>query len=52
LVQTLTPDITHEYRTLYFDGSVMGPGVGAGVALILPKGNRLCYAICLHFLEY
>jgi hypothetical protein len=33
-VQTLTPDITHEYWTLYFDGSVMGPGAGAGVVLI------------------
>ena len=25
-VQTLTPEISHEYWTLYFDGSVMGPG--------------------------
>jgi hypothetical protein len=27
-VQTLTPDVTHEYWTLYFDGSVMGPNMG------------------------
>jgi probable phosphoglycerate mutase len=28
----------------------MGPGAGAGVVLISPEGNKLCYAICLHFL--
>jgi hypothetical protein len=27
-VQTLTQDITKEYWTLYFDGSVMGPVQG------------------------
>jgi ribonuclease HI len=48
-VQTLTSDITHECWTLYFDGSVMGPSVGAGVVLISPEGNKLRYAICLHF---
>ncbi|XP_072149560.1 uncharacterized protein [Setaria viridis] len=32
-----------------FDGSVMGLGAGAGVVLISPKGNKLRYAICLHF---
>jgi hypothetical protein len=49
-VQTPSPDIAHEYWTLYFDGSVMGPGVGAGVVLISPKGNKLHYTIRLHFL--
>jgi hypothetical protein len=48
-VQTLTPDITHEYWILYFNRSVMGPGVGTGIVLISPEGNTLCYAICLHF---
>jgi ribonuclease HI len=48
-VQTPTLDITHEYWTLYFDESVMGPGAGATVVLISPKGNKLHYAICLHF---
>jgi hypothetical protein len=38
-VQTLTPDITHKYRTLYFDGSVLGLGAGAGVVLISPEGT-------------
>ena len=28
-VQLPTPDITHEYWTMYFDGSVMAPGSGA-----------------------
>ena len=48
-VQLPTPDVTHEYWTMYFDGSVMVPGLGAGVVLISPDGSRLCYAICLHF---
>ena len=48
-VQHLTLDITHEYWTMYFDGSVMAPGSGARVVLISPDGSRLRYAICLHF---
>ena len=50
MVQLPTPDVTHEYWTIYFDGSVMAPGFGAGVVLIFPDGSRLLYAICLHFL--
>ncbi|XP_066357848.1 uncharacterized protein [Miscanthus floridulus] len=45
-----TPDVTHEYQTMYFDGSIMAPGLGARVVLISPNGSRLRYAICLHFL--
>ena len=48
-VQFLTPDVTHEYWTMYFDGSVMAPGSGAGVVLISRDGNRLRYIISLHF---
>jgi len=48
-VQLPTPNITREYWTMYFDGSIMGLGSGAGVVLISPDGSRLCYAICLHF---
>ena len=48
-MQLLTPDVTHEYWTMYFDGSVMALGSGAGVGLISPDGRRLCYAIRLHF---
>ena len=35
---------------MYFDGSVMAPGSGAGVVLISPDRSRLRYAIHLHFL--
>ena len=48
-VQLPTPNVTHEYWTMYFDGSIMAPGLGAGVVLIFLDGSRLRYAICLHF---
>ena len=48
-VQLPTPNITHEYWTMYFDGSIMVPGSGARVVLISPDASRLRYAICLHF---
>ena len=35
---------------MYFDGSVMASGSGAGVVLISLDGSRLRYAIRLHFL--
>ena len=34
---------------MYFDGSVMAPGSGAGVVLISLDGSRLRYAIRLNF---
>ena len=48
-VQAPTPEISHEYWTLYFDGSVMGPGAGAGVVLVSPEGGKFQYAVRLHF---
>ena len=48
-VQLPTPDVTHEYWIMYFDGSIMVPELGAGVVLISPDGSRLRYAICLYF---
>ena len=39
-VQATTPEISHEYWTLYFDRSVMGPGAGAGVVLVSPEGGK------------
>ena len=48
-VQLLTPNVTHEYWTMYFDGSVMAPGSGARVVLICSDGSRLHYMIRLHF---
>ena len=35
---------------MYFNGSVMAPGLGAGVVLISSDGSRLRYTIHLHFL--
>ena len=49
-VQLPTLDVTHEYWTMYFDGSVMAPSLGAEGVLISPDGSRLRYAIRLHFL--
>ena len=49
-VQLPTLDVTHEYWTMYFDGSVMTLGSGARVILISPDGSKLCYTIRLHFL--
>ena len=49
-VQLPTPDVTHEYWTMYFNGSVKAPGSGARVVLISLDGSRLRYAIRLHFL--
>ena len=48
-VQLPTPDVTHEYWTMYFDGFIMAPGSGARVVLISLEGSRLCYTIRLHF---
>ena len=48
-VQLPTPDVTHEYWTMYFDGSVMALGSGAGVVLISSDRSRLRYTIRLHF---
>ncbi|XP_066320478.1 uncharacterized protein [Miscanthus floridulus] len=49
-VQLPTSNVTHEYWTMYFDGSIMAPSLGARVVLISPDGSRLHYAIRIHFL--
>ena len=49
-VQLPTPGVTHEYWTMYFDGSIMAPGSGAGVVLISLDGSKLRYAIRIHFI--
>src|SRR3989337_4582601 len=41
------PDSTH-WR-MHFDGSKMRPGLGAGIVLSPPKGDRLRYALQIHF---
>ena len=49
-MQPPTPDVTHEYWTMYFDGFIMVPSSGSRVVLISSDGSRLRYAIRLHFL--
>jgi ribonuclease HI len=41
--------IQAECCTLYFDGSVMKTGAGAGLLFILPLGEHMRYAVRLHF---
>jgi hypothetical protein len=43
------PQIQHECWTMYFDGSLMKTGAGAGLVFISPLGVRMRYAIQLHF---
>jgi len=43
------PQIQSECWTLYFDGSLMKTGAGAGLVFISPLGVRMRYAIRLHF---
>jgi hypothetical protein len=38
-----------ELWTMYFDGSLMKMGVGAGLLFISPLRVHMCYAIRLHF---
>src|SRR5207247_4975602 len=46
-----TPAITEklEYWTMYFDGSLMIEGVGVGIVLISPTGERLKYVLQIYF---
>jgi hypothetical protein len=41
--------IQDECWTLYFDGSVMKTGAGAGLLFISPLGKHMRYAVRLHF---
>jgi hypothetical protein len=41
--------IQAECWTLYFDGSVMKTGAGAGLLFISPLGEYMSYAVRLHF---
>ena len=38
-----------KYWTMYFDGSYLKTGSGAGIILASPQGHRLRYSIRLHF---
>jgi ribonuclease HI len=43
------PQIQAECWTLYFDGSVMKTGAGAGLLFISPLGEHMRYVVRLHF---
>jgi ribonuclease HI len=43
------PQIQAECWTLYFDGSVMKTGAGAGLLFVSPLGEHMRYAMRLHF---
>jgi ribonuclease HI len=43
------PQVLAECWTLYFDGSVMKTGAGAGLLFISPLGEHMRYALRLHF---
>jgi ribonuclease HI len=43
------PQIQAECWTLYFDGSVMKTGAGAGQLFVSPLGEHMRYVVCLHF---
>jgi hypothetical protein len=47
--QLLPLQIQAECWTLYFDGSVMKTGAGAGLLYVSPLGEHVRNAICLHF---
>jgi ribonuclease HI len=47
--QLLTTPIQPELWTMYFDGSLMKTGAGAGLLFISPLGKHLRYVILLHF---
>jgi ribonuclease HI len=47
--QLPTAPIQPELWTMYFDGSLMKTGVGAGLLFISPLRKHLCYVLHLHF---
>jgi ribonuclease HI len=47
--QLPTAPIQPELWTMYFDGSLMKTGAGAGLLFISPLGKHLCYVLRLHF---
>ena len=48
-IQTPAADEKLEYWTMYFDGSLMVEGTGAGIVLISPTGERLKYVLQIYF---
>ena len=48
-VQMLLAVIDHKYWTMYFDGSLMKKGIGAGLVLVSPLRVRMRYMVRIHF---
>ena len=48
-VQTPPAVVDHEYWTMYFDGSLMKKGAGAGLVFVSPLGVCMRYMVQLHF---
>jgi ribonuclease HI len=48
--QLPTAPIQAELWTMYFDGSLMKTGVGAGLLFVSHLGKHVCYVLRLHFL--
>ena len=48
-VQEPPSAVDREHWTLFFDGSLMLSGAGAGVVLTSPKGERIKYVLQIHF---
>ena len=46
-IELATADL--EYWSMYFDGSLMLQGAGAGVVLVSPSRNRMRYVLHLNF---
>jgi ribonuclease HI len=47
--QLPTAPIQAKLWTMYFDGSLMKTGAGAGLLFISPLGKHVCYVLRLHF---
>ena len=47
--QLAPPQIQAECWLMYFDGSVMKTGAGAGLLFVSPLGKHMRYVVPLHF---
>ena len=47
--QLPTAPIQPELWTMFFDGSLMKTGAGAGLLFISPLGKHICYVLRLHY---
>ena len=47
--QQLPTQVHSEHWTMFFDGSKMLNGSGAGVVLVSPRGDKLRYLLQIHF---